>query len=248
MADIIDPDPRFIAFAEIHDNLGWDNFVEGRISRRLVDLQAQYLSTIQTYVNPNSWGSGLIRQLLILTHQQWLYRNCTVHYKTDGRSLPQHKEILQKVTRLLRTDEDLLLPEDRDLLHIDFAQLGQGPTIDQERWIANMESAMAMVAGRRHRARRSRRVQLPRLRRRQRSTQPSSSSSSSSSSSRSTQPSSSSSSSSSSSTSEPDDGNNPSQPPTHILRSREYITSYFDFAPIPDTEGSLRYRRQRRRT
>ena len=79
MADIIDPDPRFIAFAEIHDTLGWDNFVEGRISRRLVDLQAQYLSTIQTYVNPNSWGSGLIRQLLILTHQQWLYRNCTVH-------------------------------------------------------------------------------------------------------------------------------------------------------------------------
>mmetsp|Transcript_1592 Transcript_1592/g.2557 ORF Transcript_1592/g.2557 Transcript_1592/m.2557 type:complete len:137 (-) Transcript_1592:123-533(-) len=107
MCDIIDGQPVYIEFAEIHDILGWDNFVEGRISKRLVHLQAQYLSTIQTFVQPSSWASGLMRQLLLLTHQQWLYRNCTVHYKAEGRSLHQHEQILRKVTTLLHTD----LPE-----------------------------------------------------------------------------------------------------------------------------------------
>ena len=54
MADIVDPETRYIEFAEIHDNLGWDNFVEGRISKRLVNLQAQYLSTISTYTKLRS--------------------------------------------------------------------------------------------------------------------------------------------------------------------------------------------------
>jgi hypothetical protein len=120
-----------------------------------------------THMSNPAVGPVDLCQLLILTHQQWLYRNCTVHYKTDGRSLPQRKEILQKVTALLHTDEDVLLPEDQDLLHIDFAQLGKGPTIDQERWIASMNSALS--AGRMHRARHGRRIRLPRLRRRLRS-------------------------------------------------------------------------------
>ncbi len=38
MYDIIDGQPDHIEFAEIHDILGWDNFVEGRISKRLVHL------------------------------------------------------------------------------------------------------------------------------------------------------------------------------------------------------------------
>ena len=234
MADIIEAEQEYIDFATIHDDLGWDNFVEGRISKSLVHLQTQYLSTIHTYVKSSSWASGLIRQLLILTHQQWLYRNCTVHYKTDGRSLPQHKEILQKVTALLHTDEDMLLPEDQDLLHIDFAQLGKGPTIDQERWIASMNSALS--AGRIHRARHGRRMRLPRLRRRLRSHH------------HSQQPSDLSLSSSESST-EDDEVNQPAPPlpplqsRTHI--SRSYIPHYF--APIPDTEGSLRYKRRRRK-
>jgi len=234
MADIIEAEQEYIDFATIHDDLGWDNFVEGRISKSLVHLQTQYLSTIHTYVKSSSWASGLIRQLLILTHQQWLYRNCTVHYKTDGRSLPQHKEILQKVTALLHTDEDMLLPEDQDLLHIDFAQLGKGPTIDQERWIASMNSALS--AGRIHRARHGRRIRLPRLRRRLRSHH------------HSQQPSDLSLSSSESST-EDDEVNQPA-PPLPPLQSRPHISrSYIPhyFAPIPDTEGSLRYKRRRRK-
>jgi hypothetical protein len=60
MADIIDAEQEYIDFATIHDDLGWDNFVEGRISKSLVHLQTQYLSTIHTYVKSSSWASGLM--------------------------------------------------------------------------------------------------------------------------------------------------------------------------------------------
>ena len=87
----------------------------------------------------------LMRQLLLLTHHQWMYRNATVHYKADGQPLPCHEQILETITNLIETDETLLLPEDRDLLHIDFAQLSECPTIDQERWISNMNTAISAV-------------------------------------------------------------------------------------------------------
>ena len=244
MCDIIDGQPVYIAFAEIHDILGWDNFVEGRISKRLVHLQAQYLSTIQTFVQPSSWASGLMRQLLLLTHQQWLYRNCTVHYKAEGRSLQQHEQILRKVTTLLHTDEDMLMPEDRNLLHIDFANLADGPTIAQERWIASMNSALA--ARRIQRARRGRRVRLPNLRIRRRLRSPASDTSTSSSDETYVDSGSTDDDDDdddSANTSE-DDSNLPEPPP--ILRDRQFITAYFP--PIPDSEGSIRFRRRRRRT
>ncbi len=242
MCDVIDGHPEHIAFAEIHDTLGWDNFVEGRISRSLVDLQAQYLSTIQTFVQPLPWASGLMRQLLLLTHQQWLYRNCTVHYKADGRSLHQHEQILRKVNRLLKTDEDELLPEDKELLHIDFAQLADGPTIDQERWIAGTESAI--VARRLHRARRGRRTRITNLRIRRRSNVSASDASSFSSDDRDDNDDDNDDGDGSSSRARVEsDDNREGSPP--VLRSRQYITSYFP--PHRDSEGSIRFRRRRRR-
>jgi len=227
MGDIVEASPTYIAFSEIHDTLGWDNFVEGRISESLVKLQGSYLRSIDTYVNLSTWASGLMRQPLLLTHRQWKYRNATVHYKADGQPLPRHEQILEIITNLIDTDETLLLPDDRDLLHIDFEQLGDGPTIDQERWISNMNTAI--TAGRIYRARRSRNVRLNPVRTRHaqhlRSSQPPISTTNNS------------------------DDSTDSSAQTHsnltTQQSRQYITSYF--TPAPDTEGSIRFRRRKRR-
>ena len=222
MCDIIVASPTYIDFAEIHDTLGWDNFLEGRISERLVELQTSYLSTIETYIRPSSWASGLMRQLLLLTHHQWMYRNATVHYKADGKSLPEHEQILETITRLIATDETELLPEDRDLLKIDFAKLGDGPTIDQERWIHSMNVAITANRLRRVKRRRRRHARLPRSR--PTSSPPTSSHAAA-------------------------DAATPqssANPPPLPQRSRQYITSYFP--PRTDTEGSIRFRRRKRRS
>ena len=230
----LEDDPDVHSFAHVHDELGWDNFVEGRISKSLVNLQSAYLSSIETNVRISSWASGFMRQLLILTHQQWLYRNAVVHYKEDGRSLPQHKEILRTVESLIHTDVDDLLPEDHHLLDIDFEQLGQGPTNDQERWIIEMNNAIKV--GRIHSCRRSGRVRRPPARGRSSSPSAVHNSDSSESSDSTYSP----------SDSSDDEWSISSAQSAPVLTSRRYITSYF--APIRDTEGSLKYRRRKRRS
>jgi hypothetical protein len=69
MADIIESEQDYIKFAEIHDDLGWDNFVEGRTGKSLFTFKRSIYPPIHTYFK-FSWSSGL--QLLILTHQQLL--------------------------------------------------------------------------------------------------------------------------------------------------------------------------------
>ena len=228
----LEDDPDVYSFAQAHDQLGWDNFVEGRISKSLVNLQSQYLTSIETNVRLSTWASGLMRQLLILTHQQWLYRNAIVHFKEDGRSIPQHEDILRTVESLIHTDVDDLLPEDHHLLDIDFKQLGQGPTHDQERWIIDMNNAIKL--GRLHPCQRRARVRRSPVRGRSASPVANSNSGSSLSSDSTYTP----------SDSSEDDWSISSAQSAPILTSRQYITSYF--APIRDTEGSLKYRRRRR--
>ena len=48
---------------------------------------------------------------------------------------------------LLWTDPSALLEEDQDLLEMDFEDLGAGPAIARQTWVAEMEAALAFAAG-----------------------------------------------------------------------------------------------------
>ena len=47
---------------------------------------------------------------------------------------------------LLWTDPSALLDEDKDLLEMDFEDLGAGPAIARQTWIAEMEAALAFAS------------------------------------------------------------------------------------------------------
>ena len=82
-----------------------------------VELQREYIRGIDRYQTAESWAVGLMEQLIRLTHRQWCYRNCKIHFKrSDGRTALQHEEIVEKVKDLMWTDPGDLLPEDRLLL------------------------------------------------------------------------------------------------------------------------------------
>jgi hypothetical protein len=49
---------------------------------------------------------------------------------------------MEQVGRLLFTDPNLLLPQHRYLLELDFEELGAGSTTDRQYWRANVESAV----------------------------------------------------------------------------------------------------------
>jgi hypothetical protein len=50
---------------------------------------------------------------------------------------------MRQCEALLWTDPSVLLPEDRQLLDVDFESLGDGPAVDRQLWISEMESAVA---------------------------------------------------------------------------------------------------------
>ncbi len=69
--------------------------------------------------------SGLIKQLLQITHRQWLHQNVLLHYRlSDGRTYSKRKQLIARVQELIWTDPNNLLPINRPLLDKDFAKLG----------------------------------------------------------------------------------------------------------------------------
>ena len=60
-----------------------------------------------------------------------------------GLTLRQHEEPMNNVEDLAAVDPEDLLPENRNLLEIDFDALGKGSIQDKQFWVSEMESAVA---------------------------------------------------------------------------------------------------------
>ena len=109
------------------DLLGFRNLLEGRIPRlfydiRLADIKRRHLSKHASHL-----CTGLILQLLQITHRQWTFCNGTVHLNgPDGLSPTQTKSLARRCEDLLWTDTSTLLDEDKYLLDLDFDDLGDG--------------------------------------------------------------------------------------------------------------------------
>jgi hypothetical protein len=134
--------PHLQDLARHHNQLGWDNFVEGHIS-------SYYLTAIKSSLpqrsrlTPTSWAKKFVYRLIVGTHKQWLYWNAHVHYKKlNGLTAAEHALIFTRVAELLHTDLLDLLPSHRFLLNGNFEALGEGGAANRQHWIAAMESAL----------------------------------------------------------------------------------------------------------
>ncbi len=68
--------------------------------------------------------SGLITQLLQVTHTQWIYQCILVHDHTTGMLISTHKEeLLKEIARQLTLGLEGLAEEDRFLLECNFDNL-----------------------------------------------------------------------------------------------------------------------------
>ena len=84
------------------DRLGWDCFVEGRISKVFLEVVKPTLSDRCSRTTPERWCRTFIGKLLQLTHKQWLFRNSHVHYKKlEGLTAAQHAEVFERVKGLM---------------------------------------------------------------------------------------------------------------------------------------------------
>ena len=121
--------PYLSQWAVEMDELGWDNFMEGWIGSKLFELQKESLKRVGSCQHIKSWSTEFIHQVLGITHKQWIFRNTRTHIcLMEGKTESEHKAIMEQVSQLLFTDPELLLPQHRYLLDLDFSELGSGTT------------------------------------------------------------------------------------------------------------------------
>lgn len=153
--------PQFKALAASQDLIGWREFTEGHISTHFYAIQSFHLTMSSSYLNGESWTSQFISKLLQITHSQWIFRNFSLHDKSNGYL--RHK----KADDVLRLIHDLseVAPEDvpeesRFLLEINFSELAHSHIKTQTYWTLAMDAAIkatALESARGARAKRMRR-------------------------------------------------------------------------------------------
>ena len=134
---------QLITLAELQDRLGWDCFVEGRISRVFLQVIKASLSARESQQTAKNWCQKLVGSLLQITHKQWVFRNSQVHKKFQGCTQMQHNVIMDRMRSLMRIHPDFLLEKHRYLLQEDFARLGEGALEERKQRIVAMESAVS---------------------------------------------------------------------------------------------------------
>ena len=72
---------RYRKLGQSQDNIGWRRFMEGCISKEVIQLQLEFAKVHGMKMSMANWASGLITKLLEVTHGQWIYRNLLVHEK-----------------------------------------------------------------------------------------------------------------------------------------------------------------------
>ena len=133
---------RFHLFAKSQDIIGWGRFMEGMVSKQLVDIQKCYLACSNSRRSIDKWMNGLISQLLQVTHAQWIYRNFLVHNKTTGALVTAHKEeLLKEIDKQLELGTTNLLDEDHYLLEINLDDIATTNGNRHEYWLLAIQAA-----------------------------------------------------------------------------------------------------------
>jgi hypothetical protein len=114
----------------------------GMLSSKLAAVQSVYLLQHHSTRPVSKWLSGLITQLLQVTHCQWIYRCVLVHDRSTGTLISAHKEeMLKEIEHQLDLGEEGLAEEDRFLLECNFDELVTTNGEQQEYWILAVQAA-----------------------------------------------------------------------------------------------------------
>ena len=120
--------------------------MEGMVSRRMVDIQAEFFAVRGSSWKLDKWATGLVTRLLEVTHGQWLYRNVLVHDKTNGHlAMLRKEEIATQIEEQLLLGHGDLLDEDQYLLEVNLGDLRDSTGERQEYWLLAIQAAR--VAG-----------------------------------------------------------------------------------------------------
>jgi hypothetical protein len=114
----------------------------GMLLKQMADVQSAHFLKCHYSRPVSKWISGLITQLLQVTHFQWIYRCVLVHDRSTGTLVSAHKEeLMKKIAHQLEMRAEGLAEDDRFLLECNFDKLATTNGKQQEYWILAIQAA-----------------------------------------------------------------------------------------------------------
>ena len=134
--------PIYRDYAASQDVISWDGFITGWVLAKLLPLHSTLSHDSSRSGSATRWISGLISQLCLVTHTQWIYRCVLVYDLTTSTIISAHKEeLLSKIQKQLDIGPDGLDKQDRFLLECNFDKLATTAGEHQEHWLLAIQVA-----------------------------------------------------------------------------------------------------------
>lgn len=128
--------PRLSVLATSQDVIGWQNFTEGRITHHLYCVQSDHLRQLDSSRDSLSWAGGLVNQLLMLVHAQWVFRNGLVHQRESyGLKSAEQQTLHQEMELEYARGTVRLDPKDHFLVQEPFSVLWAQLRSDKQIWL-----------------------------------------------------------------------------------------------------------------
>jgi hypothetical protein len=124
-----------------------DSYTPGHISMHFHTIQSFHLAMSSSYLNEEDWTRQFISRILQLTHLQWIFRNISLHDKTNGFLCSKKvDEILQLINEFVEVAPEDVPEDSRFLLEINFPELTKAHLETQTYWTLVVDAAIMAKA------------------------------------------------------------------------------------------------------
>jgi hypothetical protein len=112
----VPPPPELKAAYLDQQEIGWFNFLQGRISTRWVIIQADYYQLLESKRTATTWARRLISHLWELSRKMWLHRNHILHETPNAETEKLSCQMDRQMMNEFRKNLDGLSPPHHYLL------------------------------------------------------------------------------------------------------------------------------------
>ena len=123
------------------DEIGWVDFMHGRLPTALHALQQEHCR-LEGRISGADWMKLFVRKIINITHGQWLYRNFSLHNSSKGfLHLKRQEEVLSWITHLAECDPRDIPEDSQFLLEIEI-DAPETSLVQKEYWVAAVQAAL----------------------------------------------------------------------------------------------------------
>jgi hypothetical protein len=135
---------QILVLASSQDKIGWRQFTKGYPIKHFHSCQDFHLKLTSNKMNSSDWTKQFISKILQITHLQWIFRNISLHDKTDGylhKKLTE--ELSDKIYQLAELEPDNVPTGSQFLLEVNLGKLTKSHIENQAYWVTAVTAARA---------------------------------------------------------------------------------------------------------